>query len=126
VFDPSLTSEPITVRVTMTDEGGNTIFDSSAQVQPKMSLRLTKSSLATPTRTMRQSSPRQPVVSFRNHNHHPLPTRVLCEQQVHARSVSLPHVPQRGAMGRRYRSPGPTPADRPAVVRSCPRRGGTR
>jgi hypothetical protein len=35
VFDPSLTSEPITVRVTMTDEGGNTIFDSSAQVQPQ-------------------------------------------------------------------------------------------
>jgi hypothetical protein len=35
VFDPSLTSEPITVRVTMTDEGGNTIFDSSARVQPE-------------------------------------------------------------------------------------------
>lgn len=34
VKDPSLTVEPITVRVTMTDQAGNPIFDSSAQVQP--------------------------------------------------------------------------------------------
>jgi hypothetical protein len=36
VKDPSLTLEPITVRVTMTDQAGNPIFDSSAQVQPQM------------------------------------------------------------------------------------------
>jgi hypothetical protein len=37
VFDPSLTLEPITVRVTMTDEVDNTVFDSSARVQPEYS-----------------------------------------------------------------------------------------
>jgi hypothetical protein len=37
VFDPSLTSAPVTVRVTMTDQGGTTIFDSSARVQPEYS-----------------------------------------------------------------------------------------
>jgi hypothetical protein len=34
VNDPSVTSEPIMVRLTMMDQAGNPIFDSSARVQP--------------------------------------------------------------------------------------------
>jgi hypothetical protein len=36
VKDPSLTSEPITVQLTMEDQAGNSMFDSSAVVQPHM------------------------------------------------------------------------------------------
>jgi hypothetical protein len=36
VKDPSLTLEPITVQLTMEDQAGNSMFDSSAVVQPHM------------------------------------------------------------------------------------------